>query len=483
MPSVRQVNHEPSCASSAIELIVWREPGDREWHARVIDGVSRGGVAMAPGADPWAAVAAALAGYARLTGRAAEGAPVGELVPVAGGGRGRERERDLVGRRGRHAPGSVQSLGTTANAAPALGNPEWTADLEYVWRMRTHDELQRLHGRARAQRRREREAAAAVHRAVVAGDRAEASSQAWDRVTLARSAEWAEHRAQAMALPRQEVVNACGKRWRRVVCGCGQRDVQVGCDQPQLCVRCRRRHWRRWRKRITRAMDAHVRAARASWHEGKRRGDQRGMLPGVYLVTLTVPHSGSIIKDRETIARGWRRLTKIASARNWWGAYALTYEVTPGTEEDGYRGHVHAHLAAISGWIPYDELREAWRDFTGAEVIDVSPPRSGRCESAADYLAKYVTKGVDPAVFTGQKAGELLVAMRGKRKVTTSVGFWRPTRDRETLCKVCGERHQALGAPPALVTVAPGAVLQAYAERIGWWVPRGGVQVLLTLGG
>jgi hypothetical protein len=207
------------------------------------------------------------------------------------------------------------------------------------------------------------------------------------------------------------------------------------------------------------------------------------MMPGVYLVTLTVPHSGSIIKDRETIASGWRKLTKIANARNWWGAYALTYEVTPGTEEDGFRGHVHVHLAAISSWIPYEELRDAWREFTGAEVIDVSAPRSGRCESAADYLAKYVTKGVDPAVFTGQKAGELLVAMRGKRKVTTSVGFWRPTRDLETLCKVCGERHQALGAPPALVSVAPGAVLQAYAERIGWWVPRGGIQVLLKLGG
>lgn len=101
--------------------------------------------------------------------------------------------------------------------------------------------------------------------------------------------------------------------------------------------------------------------------------------------------------------------------------------------------------------------------------------------SVADYLAKYVTKGVDPAVFTGQKAGELLVAWRGKRKVTTSVEFWRPERDRSRLCPVCRTVHRATGAPSALRSVAPGAVLQAYAERVGWWVPRGTVQSVMRL--
>lgn len=474
--------HVAEKKSSTIDLIVWREPGDREWHARVIDGVSRAGVAMAPGDDAWAAVAAALRGYARLTGAAPAAASVGELRPVPGGAkRGGSHDPGVVSGKRSRANRSVQSLGTSANAKPALGNPEWCADLEYVWRMRTSDALQALHARARRQRRRQLDAGRACDDAIQRGDRAAASAAAWDRVKLARSAEWAEHRAQAMALPRQELVGACGERYRMVACGCGKREVKVGCDQPQLCAYCRKRHWRRWRRRITRAMDAHVRGARATWHAERKRGEARGMLPGVYLVTLTVPHSGSIVMDRETIAKGWRKLTKIANARKWWGAYAMTYEVTPGTEEDGRRGHVHVHLAAVSSWIPYEELREAWHRFTGAEVIDVSPPRSGQCESAADYLSKYVTKGVDPEVFTGQKAGELLVAMRGKRKVTTSVDFWKPTRDRETVCKVCGERHMAMSSPPALVHVAPGAVLQSYAERIGWWVPRGGIQVLLKI--
>lgn len=344
--------------------------------------------------------------------------------------------------------------------------------------MRTHDALQRLHQRARRQRRRQLAEGAAASADYARGDKRAGMRHALARVTLARSAEWAEHRAQAMALPRTELLATCGERWRAVRCGCGRTEIRVGCDQVQLCERCGKRHWRRWRKRITRAMDAHVRAARAAWFTARHRGESVGKPPGVYLVTLTIPHSGSIEVDRETMGRAWRKLTKLAQAGNWWGAYAMTYEVTPGTIGDG---HVHIHLAAISSWIPYEELHAAWRRLAGARVLDVSAPRSGRSENAADYLSKYVTKGIISSEFTGQKAGELLVAWRGKRKVTTSVDFWKPTRDRDILCKVCGEAHQALGAPVALRKVAPGAVLQAMAERVGWWIPRGAIQAELAL--
>ncbi len=278
-----------------------------------------------------------------------------------------------------------------------------------------------------------------------------------------------------MALPRAELVATCGTRWRTVVCRCGPRELKVGCDQTLLCERCARRQWRRWRKRITRALDAHVRAARGRWQESGRRG----MCPGVYLITLTVPHSGSITEDRETVARAWRKVSKRAESAGWWGAYALAYEVTPG--RDG-KGHVHVHIAAVSSWVPYVELRAAWTELTCAVVIDVSPPgRATRSHKAAEYLSKYVTKGVQPSKFTGAKAGELLVAMRGKRKVTTSLHFWRPLRDLETQCPRCGCKSRSCGAPVALRRVAPGAVLQAMAERIGWWIPRGAVQSELEL--
>jgi hypothetical protein len=372
---------------------------------------------------------------------------------------------DLGVKRARRATRSVQNLGTSAKLPGALGNPEWQADLEYVWRMRTHDALQRLHQRARRMRRASK--AAARETTPWAGQKA---------VALSRSSEWAEHRAQAMALPRADVVAACGTRWRSVRCKCGIFELKVGCDQVQLCDVCRKRHWRKWRKRIVRALDSHVRAARSRWHGTQRRG----YMPGVYLITLTVPHQSSIAGSRDLLMRGWRSLTKRASAGKWWGAYALTIEVTPGTHGDG---HVHAHVAVVSSWVPYKELHEAWESITGAVVLDVSPPRRGsaRSQDAAEYLAKYVTKGIDPAVFTGQKAGEMLVAFRGKRKVTTSKEFWRPLRDVDRKCTKCGERSWSCGAPPALRRVAPGAVLRSMAERIGWWVPRGAVQSEMTL--
>lgn len=368
-----------------------------------------------------------------------------------------DHTRDLASSAKRRATRRVQDLGTTANLPPALRNPEWLADLEYVWRMRTADALRLLDLRARTQRRAARVATVPT-----------------ERVVLSRSSEWAEHRAQAMALPRAELIATCGKRFRTVRCGCGPREIPVGCDQTLLCPRCSKRHWRVWRRRVTRSMDAHVRAARAKWASCGRPGK----LPGVYLVTLTIPHSGSIASDRAALGRAWRKLTKVASAEGWWSAYVMVYEVTPGN--DGL-GHVHMHLAAVSSWIPYDRLHEVWRRVAGALVLDVSAPRSGRVQKAADYISKYVTKGVEPGVFTGQKAGELLVAVRGKRKVSTSVDFWKPERDRERHCKRCGERHRSLGAPPALRKVAPAAVLKAIAERVGWWVPRGAVQVVLQL--
>lgn len=351
---------------------------------------------------------------------------------------------DLGVKRGRRATRSVQSLGTTAKLPSGFGNPEWSADLEYVFRIRTADELARLHGRAGVQRR-----------------AARAAATPYDRVAYSRSAEWHEHRARALSMPRAQIVNLCGKRWRKVECGCGVQDVPVGCDQTQLCETCRRTHWRRWRKRITRAMDAHLEGARRAWCGP----DRRGMRPGVYLVTFTMPHSGDVVLDRGRMYTAWRAITKIASARSWWGHFALTWEVTPGTRGDG---HVHLHVAAISSWIPYDELREAWAAaMPGSIQPDVSAPKrsSKPAQSAADYLAKYVTKGVDPAVFTGQKAGELLVAFRGQRKVSTSIGFWVPIRDRDTACKVCGSLHRCLGAPSGLASVAPGS--QLYPR--GWW--------------
>lgn len=380
----------------------------------------------------------------------------------------------------------VQSLGTTAPSAepfrkkPPLGTSEWVADLEYVWRKRVAAPMAALEARAK---RRRRQARAFEREALKVGD---PSLGAWLRVGCLRSAEWAEDRARALAMSRADIVEGCGERWRSVRCGCTTVELRVGCEQPQLCGTCRRAHWQLWRRRITLAMDFALGVERAKFFRtpSYRR---RGMKPGIYLITLTAPHSGDLATDRERMGKAVRTLLKEANREDWWRTYALTWEATAG--EDG-KGHMHAHLAVISSWVPYTRdngtgrgLHEVWRDaMPGALVVNVSPPCKGGDEAAigAQYLAKYVTKGVDPSEFTGRKAGELLIAFRSKRKVTTSAGFWQRLPPE---CEHCKQLWQSLGAPMSLQKLLPGAVLRSMAERMGYWVPRGGPQVGLRWDG
>lgn len=422
-------------------------------------------------------------------------------------------------------PGSVQCLGTTATPASGLrksgrttpepawtgaidriigtGDPEpdarvgvqiprwadaydpgWLDELEYVWSRRTADKAKRLDERARRRYRQAR----SVTRAWERGEHDEPSFA----VILMRSAEWAEHRAQAMRMRRADVADACARRSRTVVCGCGPREALVLCEQPQLCERCRKKHAMLWRKRIVAGMEIGLRDERAKWYRTPKHR-RRGMLPGIYLITLTGPHSGDIATDRDAMGAAVRKLLKHATWRRWWSVYALTWEATNG--DDG-RGHLHCHLAVISTWVPYSSddvetdqlsvlgddvgdcavptsrrrrvkarwgLHDVWRwAMPGARVLDVRPP--GRAAdpafSAGNYLAKYVTKGVEPAEFTGRKAGELLVAFQGRRKVSTSEGFWvRPI----TACACCGEQYRSAGAPCSLRVLNPGAYLSTFA--------------------
>jgi hypothetical protein len=203
------------------------------------------------------------------------------------------------------------------------------------------------------------------------------------------------------------------------------------------------------------------------------------MKPGIYLLTFTAPHSGDLDVDRAHLGEAWRALTKVAQRHAWWSTYAAVYECTPGTVEDGSRGHLHLHVAAISSWIPYDELHTAWREALDVEVavLDVRAPGNGDAGGAANYLSKYVTKGVQLAGFTGAKAAELLVAQRNRRKVTTSRHFW----DDDPCCRDCNRRWYLAAAPPGLTRHAPAAVWRSLAEQHGVWLARGSPQVDIPL--
>lgn len=359
-------------------------------------------------------------------------------------------------------PRKVQSWGTTASTPELHANPEWEADLEYVWQIRQREKVGSLTERARSLRR---TAQACSDNDDLAG-----------MVAASKSAQWSEDRARALAMPRRDVVAACRKRWMKIKCGCSEIDIPVGCEQPLLCEWCQKRHWRKLRKKVTRSLSIHEAAARAAWNK-----DRRGMRPGVYLITLTGPHSGDIQTDRRVLGKAWRSLSKRARAEGWWGACVLVWEVTPG--DDG-QGHVHAHVAAVSSWVPYEELHAAWREACpGARNVNVQAPDKGRKSAgkAAHYLAKYVTKGVQASGLTGRKAGEMLAAFYGRRKITTSEGFW--VHEGDPRCKGCECRYHLTAAPVNLQSVAPAGVLRARAEMSRWHIPRGVCQASLRWDG
>jgi hypothetical protein len=403
----------------------------------------------------------------------------------------------------------------------------WSEDMEQIWRVRVARDVAALTERAKRLKRAARDVvdvdehggfkvncrapgvrdAASTRRAlravvdddrrIVVGGEHGAMTRAGRRVELMKAVEWCESRARAMSMTRREVVATCRERWRTVACGCKRVELLVGCDQPMLCKWCRDRHWRRWRKRIARSMKAHLRTAVEQWVRSGRRGAK----PGVYLITLTMPHSGDLVTDRRVMGEAWGAISKAASYGGyyvgntrcddkWWGHHAVTYEVTGGAKNDG---HLHAHAAVISQWVPYEELHAAWREACpGAKHLDIVDPATqakrsrahGRkvngSSTAAEYLAKYVTKGVEPRELTGRKAGEMLVAFRGRRKVTTSRYFWRPLAGRTKHCEGCNECHRLVAAPEGLQTVAPSAVLASMAERSRWKPPRGSPQLLLS---
>lgn len=261
-----------------------------------------------------------------------------------------------------------------------------------------------------------------------------------------------------------------------VACKCGPREVPVACKQRWLCPECRQRTYRRMRAKLNRAVRAVVRASRAAWHaHGRPAGRRRDPV----LVTMTVRHSGNLARDRERITRGWEAVRKWvhrriglehADERRSFD-YALVWEVTPGA--DGL-GHVHAHAVVMWPWVDWDGVRATWLRATACEAcgglgrrphrarcalcagtgshssgIDLRAPRAksraGEGQVAANYLAKYTSKGVQLGDFTPALAANVLDSLYGHRLCTTSRGFWQPAPP--CVCRRCASPWHVVERP------------------------------------
>lgn len=235
---------------------------------------------------------------------------------------------------------------------------------------------------------------------------------------------YAAARARSLRSPLGPRVAKCGSTMFAVRCGApGKAPVLVarGCRQWWVCPSCRRRRSNSLRRRMTEGLTS-------AWS----RATSGGARCGLRLLTLTLRHSGSVDEDRRALLAGWRAFYK--AANRWLGryAYVATWEVTPG--RDG-RGHVHMHAAVIwPRWLDYGRVRTLWlRACPQSERINIVGG-SNNVERAANYLAKYISKGVELSGFTDELRAAVLASFYNAHLVLTSRKFWGPK-----VCDCCGE--------------------------------------------
>lgn len=351
-------------------------------------------------------------------------------------------------------------MGAAAPNEP--GGAEWWADLEHVWHRRTAPKRRAYSAKARR-----------LGRGETAAER--------------RRSRWYGDRTRGLAMDRRDRLALCGARWSMVRCECGDRRMPASCDVVELCDHCGKKKWRRYRAKGLRAIGVRLAEERARW---QARGSHRRARPSPVLVTGTIRHSGDVAVDRERLEEAWRTLRK--NVHHWHRdmtcvspgcthrgkdiranaagvvrctghgdfPYMLTWEMTPGVRKDG---HVHFHAVVIWPWLPWDRLRQMWIAATDGESawIDLQVVNS---DQAAHYIAKYASKGFDVSEMTGELAGAGLATFYGKRRVTTSRGFW-VSEDRT--CPDCGQSHVLVQLPEAMARVAGSALFRAACRTAG----------------
>ena len=366
--------------------------------------------------------------------------------------------------------GSLEEQGTTVRAAESLGN--WGEELDRAWAVAGMFHVERWRRRRVVLRRVAAELEARASGVPEGGD-----AELLAAATARRRARYAHGRQLGLAQGRAARAARCGESSVRIRCGCGPVELPIGCGQIYVCPICRDRHHRRWKRRIVEALGARLAEERAAWaRSGRRRG-----APAVYMLTLTIGHSGDLARDRADLSRLWtllrRRLWSL-SGRAF--PFALAVEYTAG--RDGL-GHVHAHVVAVLPWFDWAAAQRAWKEIRttvrpgeapSALDIRATVQRGGRTRrmdagAAANRLAGYVTKGVElrgaVAVATyaskGSEAEEwdpelaarVIAAQYGRRRVSTSRAFY--VRAASSRCRCCRETFHVERRPEGRTPLDP----------------------------
>jgi hypothetical protein len=150
--------------------------------------------------------------------------------------------------------------------------------------------------------------------------------------------------------------------------------------------------------------------------ESQKGGDFR-------FVTLTLRHTDTPLMDQ--IKRLNKCFAKLRSRKLWKNSQrggCAILEIKWNAEKQKW--HPHLHIISDGGFIKNFDLSEEWLHVTGdSSIVDIR--RLSSEKDAAHYVAKYMSKGTNQAVWNDPAAAiEWVVATRGVRTCAT-FGTWR----------------------------------------------------------
>lgn len=232
---------------------------------------------------------------------------------------------------------------------------------------------------------------------------------------------YAANRSSSLRRWLRQRVYQCGTTVYELRCPGGRRaQLPRPCRQWWICRRCRQRRANGLRRRMIEGLNL-------AWNRETEGGVRRALR----LTTLTVRHRGNVMEMVDRLSKAWRAFYK--RAREWLGAfpYVAVWEVTPG--RDG-RGHPHLHVAWIGPrFFGYGKMLTLWRRAIGDDGARITHVASqGTVTRCANYLGKYLSKGVELGGFNDEIRAQTLAAFYNRHLVLTSHKFWGPR-----LCDCC----------------------------------------------
>ena len=348
-------------------------------------------------------------------------------------------------------------------------------------------------------------------RDVERGTRPFRTRRALEALAKAQAAEWERnysksrwYRVRAKGQHnRFEVVSECGHKevvLRCEDCGHEGRRVTAFCGKWRLCLPCRARRGQQYRKRFR-----HGRAAALARLRFRLEIGGQGGRWGEKFLTLTLPHSGDVVRDLKTLPKAWRWFWKrlrehfvldrgMSAAAVADLVYVRVIEVTAGQLNDG---HAHLHVYLITPYLHHEVLGLIWaraiairgyqaptrplaevlgrdmeewrraqlREFLvtrrgpGAQPLDPVPHPIDHIETCygdieyelVKYLVKDAVQGQDgetelvaPEFYTRAYEG-----MEGLKTVQTSRRFWETAESKSCGCEKCGSAAVTRRIEPA----------------------------------